>query len=360
MDEQPVRVGRAAVSHYMTTLLYRTIGGLGRILIGLGTLILLFAGFQYWGTGLAEAQAQDELDAEFVARLASVSTEATAASDDELPDLEAAEPLTLPARAITPPMLDLADIPQTGQAAGRVVIPSIGVDKTYIQGVGRDDLRKGPGHYPLTSFPGQPGNAAIAGHRTTYGAPFHDLDKLAPGDEIIVETLQGRFTYLVNGHENDTGELAGHFIVDPTATWVLEDHGDSRLTLTACHPKRSAAQRIVVTATLDSTPAPKTPIPLDVAQPETTPSNDDLAGEEFGSVADDLIDDQSLEDSLGWQPQHRSVTAMWAAICSLIAGSGWVLGRRWRPVPAYLVLAGPFLGCLFVCFTHLDKLLPAI
>ena len=76
-------------------------------------------------------------------------------------------------------------------------IPKIGVDKAVIQGVGVPDLKKGPGHYPSTPLPGQPGNAAIAGHRTTYGAPFYRLDELAPGDKILVATKQGHFEYKV-------------------------------------------------------------------------------------------------------------------------------------------------------------------
>ena len=81
------------------------------------------------------------------------------------------------------------------------MIPKIGVDKIVVEGVGRNDLRKGPGHYPDTPMPGQPGNAAIAGHRTTYGAPFNRIDELEPGDEILVTTLQGPFTYEVTGTE---------------------------------------------------------------------------------------------------------------------------------------------------------------
>ena len=71
-----------------------------------------------------------------------------------------------------------------------IQIPKIGVDKIFVEGTGREDLKKGPGHYPGTPLPGEIGNAAIAGHRTTYGQPFYDLDKLAPGDEIITQTLR--------------------------------------------------------------------------------------------------------------------------------------------------------------------------
>ncbi len=358
----------------MITILQRLIGGLGRGLITIGLLVLAFAAFQYWGTGLAESRAQEDLDSDFKAQLASLGNDVAADAGDDVdgdvptPDAsDAAEPEEAAAGGGTAPMIDLADIPEVGEAAGRIVIPTIGVDKTYVRGVGRDDLRKGPGHYPLTAFPGQPGNAAIAGHRTTYGAPFHDLDKLVPGDEIIVDTLQGRFTYIVNEHDPDgSGDPVGHFIVDPSATWVLDDHGDSRLTLTACHPKRSAAQRIVVTASLETAPAPA-PVATNPVDPDPAGSHTgepEPATGEDSTVDETLTDDDdgngSIDEPLGWQPEHWPATAAWAVATALVAAAGWLLGRRWRPVPAYLVAAIPFVGSLFVCFTHLDKLLPAI
>ncbi len=353
----------------MITILHRLTGAVGRLLIAVGGLAVAFAGFQFWGTGLAEARAQEELDDQFMTQLAFVreGAEPDAGTDIEPPESsEPSEPPEPPrptqsrGTANPAPMLDPAQIPDTGEAAGRIIIPTIGVDKTYVHGVGRDDLRKGPGHYPNTAFPGQPGNAAIAGHRTTYGAPFFDLDRLVPGDEIIVETLQGRFTYLVDGHEPGAGDGAplGHFIVDPTATWVLDDHGDSRLTLTACHPKRSAAQRIVVTATLATRPAPPTSPDTLVEPAVPTPVPDLIPA----PVTDEPIvaDPQSLDEALGWQPEHWPATALWAVLSAVMAMTGRLLGHRWRRVPAYAITSLPFVVSLFICFTHLDKLLPAI
>ena len=126
------------------------------------------------------------------------------------------------------------------------IMSALGVDKTVVEGVGLDQLKRGPGHYPETPLPGQRGNASIAGHRTTYGAPFHNLDKLAKGDRIEVTTVQGTFVYEVA----DT-KIVGIHDVD-----VLGDKGDNRLTLTACHPKYSAKQRIIVAAVLKGTPRP--------------------------------------------------------------------------------------------------------
>src|SRR5581483_10360279 len=87
--------------------------------------------------------------------------------------------------------------PPTGAAVAIITIPKIGVDSAVVQGVGVSDLQKGPGHYPNSPMPGQPGNAAIAGHRTTYGAPFYRLDELTAGDQILITTWEGAFKYAV-------------------------------------------------------------------------------------------------------------------------------------------------------------------
>lgn len=129
-----------------------------------------------------------------------------------------------------------------GTAFGRIVIPEIGVDSVVVNGTESGDLRKGPGHYPDTTFPGLRGTVAIAGHRTTYLAPFRDVDKLTGGEEIVVEMPYGRFVYRVEKQQ----------IVKPDATWVTRDVGYDRLVLSACHPLYSAAERIIVFARLRS------------------------------------------------------------------------------------------------------------
>src|SRR5206468_12704168 len=100
------------------------------------------------------------------------------------------------------------------------------VEKTVVQGVGVEDLKKGPGHYSDTPMPGQQGNASIAGHRTNYGAPFYNLDQLKPSDPILVTTVQGSFRY----------DVLETKIVRPSKVDVLENTPDNRLTLTTCHP----------------------------------------------------------------------------------------------------------------------------
>ena len=169
--------------------------------------------------------------------------------------------------------------PAAGEAIARIIIPAIDVDEIVVAGVEVEDLRKGPGHYGTTPLPGQPGNAAIAGHRTTYGAPFGGIAELAPGDEIIVETLQGTFVYRVLAGTRIAGRSLGHHIVAPTALEVLDDVGDNRLTLTSCHPKYSSRQRIIVHATLVGDPVVRLPRPgeevgaefVQLAAPEESP-----------------------------------------------------------------------------------------
>jgi sortase A len=125
-----------------------------------------------------------------------------------------------------------------GRPLARIRIPRIGASYVVVQGTGAPALRKGPGHYPGTPLPGVSGTVAIAGHRTTYLAPFGDIDRLRRGDLVEVELPYGDFRYRVEGTR----------IVDPSATWVTRRVGHDRLVLTACHPRFSAAQRIVVFA----------------------------------------------------------------------------------------------------------------
>jgi sortase A len=129
---------------------------------------------------------------------------------------------------------------RTGDAVGKIDIPKIGADYDIIQGTDELSLEKGPGHYPATALPGLGRTVAIAGHRTTYLAPFRHVDALRPGDRIFVKMPYGRFTYVVQYHR----------IVLPTALWVTRDVGYERLVLSACNPLYSAAQRIIIFARL--------------------------------------------------------------------------------------------------------------
>ena len=130
--------------------------------------------------------------------------------------------------------------PLPGDAIGKLEIPAIGVSEYVVEGTDTANLRKGPGHYPETPLPGERGTVAIAGHRTTYGAPFRDINQLRPGQVITLDMPYGRFVYRVERVK----------IVDDQDLSVLEPVGHNRLMLSACHPLYSAAQRVIVFARL--------------------------------------------------------------------------------------------------------------
>ncbi len=134
----------------------------------------------------------------------------------------------------------IARKPLPGDSIGRIELPTLDRDYYVVEGTDTGDLRKGPGHYGDTPLPGDRGTVAIAGHRTTYGAPFRQIDDLDRGDEIRVEMPYGTFTYAVEKTR----------IVEPTELSVKRKVAYDRLVLTACHPLYSAAQRIVVFARL--------------------------------------------------------------------------------------------------------------
>lgn len=127
-----------------------------------------------------------------------------------------------------------------GGPLGRIVIPRIGANFVIVQGTNTGDLQKGPGHYTDTALPGARGTVGVAGHRTTYLAPFRNIDDLGPGDRVELRMPYGRFTYVVDGTR----------IVSPGDVSVLRHRSGDWLVLTACHPLYSAAQRIVVSARL--------------------------------------------------------------------------------------------------------------
>lgn len=148
-----------------------------------------------------------------------------------------AEPVVLPAAEAAPVPAPLPSF-QSGEPLGRIQIPRIGLDAVWVEGTGKAELAVGPGRVPGTAFPTTDGNVAVAGHRTTFGAPFRHLERLSPGDEIILEFDGQRFSYAVE-------EI---FAVSPKDVWVLDDREGRTLTLITCHPPYSAAQRLIVTA----------------------------------------------------------------------------------------------------------------
>ena len=129
---------------------------------------------------------------------------------------------------------------ETGDSLTRIKIPALGVDTVVVEGITPSALRAGAGHYPQTPLPCESGNVSIAGHRTTYGRPFGNVDQLKPGDTIELTTPIGGCVYQV---------AKDPYVVAPTEMSVLDPTAERSLTLTTCHPKGSAAQRLIIRAT---------------------------------------------------------------------------------------------------------------
>lgn len=127
-----------------------------------------------------------------------------------------------------------------GDPIGRLRMPALGRSYVVVEGTDLTTLRKGPGHYPKTPLPGEGGTVGVAGHRTTYGAPFRTIDDLKRGDQLEMDMPYGRFFYRVDRTQ----------IVKPDAIWITDKQKNEMLVLSACHPLYSAARRIVIFATL--------------------------------------------------------------------------------------------------------------
>ena len=236
----------------------------GFVLISSGVLLFLFAIYQLFGTALITAQAQSSLENdldtvteelasdEFIQNTFMKLETVTISEDVERTETVETEVSSSPFDDFTAEEISaLGNIvykPQ-GEAIAQIVAPVMGLDSIVVSGTAVSDLRKGPGHYTDSAPLCSTGNAAIAGHRTTYGSPFGDIANLKFGDEIRVNTPYGNCIYTVTER----------FIVEPSDTWVVKDQGDNRLTLTSCHPKYSAAQRYIVVAKLTQTDVPYLP-----------------------------------------------------------------------------------------------------
>jgi sortase A len=204
------------------------LGGLGDLLVTAGVLLLLFVGWQLWWTDVTANRVQQ-------------GTVSTLTREFAAPPKATAPTSEVPKRVAF------------GSAFAILRIPRLGADyaRPILEGTATDVLQDGVGHYAGTAAPGAVGNFAIAGHRTTYGRPFHDIDTLRPGDVVVVETKASYSVYAVKRH----------VIVAPTDVQVIApvpekpgaDPTGRWLTMTACHPKYSAAQRYVVFAELTKT-----------------------------------------------------------------------------------------------------------
>ena len=206
----------------------RFLRGLGWTLVALGGFVLYFLAYQLVGTNAVTGEAQASLRTE-------LREQWSAAGRSRPPSKR----VTLaPEKPVAP-----------GRAFAVIQIPKIGVDEVLVEGTSRSDLRKGPGRIRSSNLPGEPGTFALSGHRTTYGAPFSDLDKLRRGDRILIQTRNATYVYSVTRSK----------VVLPSEVSVLADErgpeGKPRPTivLTTCHPKFSARQRLVVFGDLSGT-----------------------------------------------------------------------------------------------------------
>ena len=196
----------------------------GRALIATGTLILLFLAYQLWGTGFITSHHQSALKQKFFAGVRQAQATPRPVLGTTL--------TTTPAQAAKPNL---------GSGIALLEIPKINLSMVIVEGVGVEDLKLGPGHYPGTPLPGEPGNVVISGHRTTYLHPFSNVNDLTVGDPITLTSPDGtRNVYLVSEVK----------VVEPTAVEVVSNTPDDRLTLTTCNPRYSAAQRLIVVAKL--------------------------------------------------------------------------------------------------------------
>jgi sortase A len=286
----------------------------GRVLLVAGVLVLLFIPYLLWGTGVITARAQSDLRREFA--VAQHSHHVVAPTHTSL----SSPPVLAPPIAA----------PAVGGPVGILSIPKIALSMVIVEGTDADQLRSGPGHYPGTPLPGEAGNVAIAGHRTTYLHPFYNLNELVNGDAINILTVQGLFVYhVVSSQAVSPNDVA---VVAPTASPML--------TLTTCNPRYSASQRLVVQAALvsDVLTAPK------VAT--VTPARQKAVAQRA----------ESTIPKSGW------AAIGWGLLVTILVIGIWVLALRLRGGRRAAVVVGGtilWLGVVYLFFGALAPLLPA-
>jgi sortase A len=244
--------------------------GIGQTLITLGLVALLFVGYELWVTDLLAGREQAALSEELDQQWADAPTVEPADPADPAPAPSDGAPAPGPA----PSTIDVG----LGEPIARLHIPRLGEGwaRVVVEGTAQVQLAQGPGHYLDTAMPGEQGNFAVAGHRVGRGSPFLDLDRLRPGDAIVVETAGEWYVYRVLGDPasgsftSDPSGIPGMEIVRPSDVDVISptpggpadgEAGGAYLTLTTCHPKYSAEQRLIVHARLDGGPISKADAP---------------------------------------------------------------------------------------------------
>jgi sortase A len=265
----------------------------GRVLWLIGLVLVLFTLFEVWLTPLSEARSQRSLLARFQALAAAPL---------------AARPLA----------------PSAGDPVGILSIPALDATVVVVEGVSASTLKSGPGHLPGSPFPGQAGNAVVAGRRTTYGGPFHYLDRLRPGALIVTTTLDGQFRYHVTKVTR----------VGPGEADVLGPTGGAQLTLVTSDPQFVPSGRLVVVAELEG-----------------------------GALLPSLTQPISLVDgsvALGGDGGAIAATLLWGEMLALaLVATFWLYRRLGSRVSAYLLTTPILLASMYLLFGSLDRLLPA-
>jgi sortase A len=310
----------------------RIVSVVGKVLIGAGIVLLLFVAYLVWGTALQQSHTQNVLRTTLEHKAQSTKVRqalAQPATGDALPT---GPPKVAPTTAAPP----------EGSPVGEIRIPAIGIDQVIVSGTATQDLRQGPGHYTNTPLPGQTGYAGVAGHRTTYGHPFYNLNVLKTGDPIVMTTVQGVFVY----------DTTGSQVVPPSDGTILQNQSGAWLTLTTCNPRFSASSRLVVTAKLvhselfADAPAPTKPAVTKTSAhsaksgARSAAQNGDLAGNANGQLLDAIL----------W---GLGVVLFGAAV---LLGAHRYTRRRWVIQGTGVVVS---LVLLYFFFTAISPLLPA-
>jgi len=349
------------------------VGGLGKVLITLGLLMFAFVAYQLWGTGIQTSRSQDTLQGQFDHALQSTTTSSTTSTSTTVPASTPASTSSTSSTTTTVPVA-LPSNAQNGDPIAQLEIPKIHLNWIVVQGVAYHDLKKGPGHFPETPLPGQLGNAAIAGHRTTYGAPFYDLDQLVAGDLIRVRTLAGDYTYKVTGSE----------VVRPdqyAAVIPTRDHKKATLTLATCTPVRISSHRLIVHADLvtdqssqvykpptkPSSTAPTTTVsatlPGDSAP--TTSGTSATSGASGASTTTPTTDPAATAStdvfSQGWFADTSAIwpSMLWGLALVAVSVGAYFVGKRYRRLwVSFAVGFAPFVVVLYFFFENVNRLLP--
>lgn len=351
------------------------VAGIGKTMIVIGLLIFAFVGYQLWGTGIRTAQAQNRLEDEFRAKLeatttvvsTTTTTTTTVVSETTVPGATTTTVITVPPTSTLYPIAPPSGPIPGGEPIATMRIPAIGLNWAVVEGVTAADLKDGPGHFRETVMPGQLGNSAIAGHRTTHGHPFLELDELKPGALIEITTLVGTYTYKVTEslivNPNEYGLVIP--TVDPTI---------ATLVLVTCDPVYTARNRLVVKATLvpdlsgqvyapPPTTAPPTTTTGSLPDEETTTSigtTDPTAttiavptGGEAVETGDAFSD--------GWFSDLAAIPHVlgWGVLLFAVSMGAYFAGRAAnRLYVSFLVGLVPFTFVLYFWFENVNRLLP--